>query len=926
MTQRRVDTFSKLPAFALTLSLLLACLPATARAYQQSQDGRGTVSGTVKDTSGANVAAAQVYLINPLQAVLNSAKSDAEGRFQFADMPTGTYELRVTHRGFDNRRMSVKVASRETTDVAVTLEVNRIEEQITVTAESGQAADKDRVAQQVNVINENNILQRTTAVLAQVADEEVGVNLQRTSPTIGGIFVRGLTGKNVAVYVDGVRYTTSAQRGGISTFFNMNEPSSLRAVEILRGPNSAQYGSDSLGGTVNLVSRVPGFGSLEPETHGEINTFFTSADLSFGGNTLITYGTRRFGILANINARRVNNLRPAGGIDSHSSIQRFLGLRSDILGTRLTDTAFTQYGGTFHVNYAPANDQQLIFHYQRAQQDGGKRYDQTLGGDGNLISDLRNLMLDFGYLRYLKQGVGFFDNGSITASYNTQREERVNQGGRGNARGNITHQPERTKVFGLSASLDKQFTRNNTFLVGADFYRETVNAPAFTVNPVTGTTVLSRPRIPDGARYITSGIYAQDVFDAVPDRLRLSMALRYHVASYRSRASNAPIVNGRPLFPDDSLREDNLSGRIGAVVTAARGLNLSFNYSRGFRAPNITDLGTLGLVGNGFEVDALSAIALGGQIGTTADATAVSSGRPVARLRSELSNNFDGGIHFRRARFDTDLVLFLTDLNRSISQQTLILPQGATGLFLGDQPITRQLASGAVIVPLSTNPVLVRSNFDDARLYGLEYTLDARLRRDLTFGGNFTMIRAYNKASGLPPNIEGGTPPATAFLRLRYEPTGARYFVEAYSTLADRQTRLSSLDLGDRRTGAARSRNDIRDFFNNGARARGLVQPDATGTLRLVATNETLRQVQDRQLPLGTVQNGLLVSSDTIAVPLYTYLPGYGLFNLRGGFRVGERSNIFLDFENIGDKSYRAPSWGIDGPGRSITARYQYRF
>ncbi|HEX8633329.1 MAG TPA: TonB-dependent receptor [Pyrinomonadaceae bacterium] len=924
MKHGRGNKLSALLALALALSLSLTFPATTARAQQQ--DGRGRLSGTVKDESGASVADAQVYLINPQQAVLNNVKTDSEGRFNFTDMAAGTYELRVSHRGFDNRRLSVKLVSRETTDVAVVLEVNRLEEQITVTAESGQAADKDRVAQQVNVINENNILQRTTAVLAQVADEEVGVNLQRTSPTIGGIFVRGLTGKNVAVYVDGVRYTTSAQRGGISTFFNLNEPSSLRAVEILRGPNSAQYGSDSLGGTINLVSRVPGFGGDVPETHGEVNTFFTSADLSFGGNTLVTYGTRRFGILANVNARRHSNLRTAGGFDTHSSVTRFLGLRSDILGTRLTDTAFTQYGGTFHVNYAPTNDQQVIFHYQRAQQDGGKRYDQTLGGDGNLISDLRNLMLDFGYLRYLKQGFGFFDNASVTASYNTQREERVNQGGRGNPRANITHQYERTKVFGLNASLDKQFTKHNTFLVGADFYRETVDAPAFTVNPVAGTSVLSRPRVPDGARYITSGVYAQDVFDAIPDRLRLSMAVRYHVASYRSRAANAPVVNGLPLFPDDSLREDNLSGRFGAVVTAAKGLNLSFNYGRGFRAPNITDLGTLGLVGNGFEVDALSAIALGGQIGTTADSTAVASGRPVERLRSELSNNFDGGIHFRRSRFDTDLVLFLTDLNRSISQQTLILPPGAVGLFLGDQPITRQLASGAVVVPLSTNPVLVRSNFDDARLYGLEYTLDARLRRDLTFGGNFTLIRSYNRATGVPPNIEGGTPPATAFLRLRYEPSGKRYFVEAYSTLADRQNRLSTLDLGDRRTGAARSRNDIRDFFNNGARARDLVRPDEAGVLRLVATGETLRQVQDRLLPLGVAQNGVLVTGEGVSVPLYTHLPGYGLFNLRGGFRVGERSNVFLDFENIGDKSYRAPSWGIDGTGRSLTARYQYRF
>jgi outer membrane receptor protein involved in Fe transport len=47
---------------------------------------------------------------------------------------------------------------------------------------------------------------------------------------------------------------------------------------------------------------------------------------------------------------------------------------------------------------------------------------------------------------------------------------------------------------------------------------------------------------------------------------------------------------------------------------------------------------------------------------------------------------------------------------------------------------------------------------------------------------------------------------------------------------------------------------------------------------------------------------------------------------VRGGFRFNENNELQLDFENITDQSYRGPSWGIDGPGRSLTARYQYRF
>jgi hemoglobin/transferrin/lactoferrin receptor protein len=182
------------------------------------------------------------------------------------------------------------------------------------------------------------------------------------------------------------------------------------------------------------------------------------------------------------------------------------------------------------------------------------------------------------------------------------------------------------------------------------------------------------------------------------------------------------------------------------------------------------------------------------------------------------------------------------------------------------------------------------------------------------------MIRAWDKATGLPPNIEGGVPPATGFLRLRYEPLGKSFYIEAYSTLADRQRRLSTLDVEDRRTGATRSRTNIRDFFQRGACLRGLVSPGPDGTCAtgdetvLIATGETLVQVQNRLL--GAAQSA----------PLFPYLPGYGTIGMRGGVHFGERSNIFIDFRNIGDQNHRSPSWGIDGPGRSLTARYQFRF
>jgi hemoglobin/transferrin/lactoferrin receptor protein len=624
--------------------------------------------------------------------------------------------------------------------------------------------------------------------------------------------------------------------------------------------------------------------------------------------------------LINLAARRINRLRPARGVDSHSALTRFLGIPSKILGSRLPDTEFTQYGGKLRVNYLLDKNSQLILFYQRSRQDDGKRYDQLLGGDGNLIADLKNLMLDFGYFRFIKNHFSGFNSAVFTVSYNSQREERVNQGGQGNPFASITHQYERTSVSGFSFFLDKGISENGSVVFGGDYYFEKINSPAFTVNPVTNTTIISRPRIPDEARFVSGGLFLQSAFQLIPKRLRLSGAIRYSIADYKAKASDTPVVNGRRLWQDDSLRVGLLSGRIGLVWKLVEDFRLAFNYSRGFRYPSMTDLGTLGLTGDGYEVDFSVARGLGGTIGTTADSSAVSTGIPVAKLKPEFSNSFDLAFRYSNKRFGTELTFFLLDIEDTITKQALILPPGSVGRFLADQQIINQLPNGVVFVAVATNPVLVRTNYSAARIYGVETESEFWISKELKFSGNYTFIHAKDKQTGLPPNIEGGTPPPTAFLSFKYQPIGKSFWIELYSTLASKQNRLSSLDLADRRTGATRTRSQIANFFRRGACVRGLTNnPDGVcGTndeTILLLTGETLQQVQDRVLGVG-------VSS----APLFTYLPSYAIVNLRGGFYINDKSQINLALENIFDRPYRNPSWGIDGAGRSLRISYRVRF
>lgn len=871
-----------------------------------------SVTGIVRDSNGAVVSGADVSLVNAQQAIVATSATDAEGRFTFQDVPAGTYQLIASSRGFAEIRRVVNARNAENVNLEISLEPRAINEEVTVTANLGNVESVEAVSQKVNVIGEREIEERAKTVVAQIASEEVGVQLQRTSPSVSGIVIRGVTGNKVNVFVDGVRYTTSAQRGGISTFLNLMDPSNLKSAEILRGPNSAQYGSDAIGGSLQFISQIPTYSPDDDSVHGRLGVSFNSADLSYGSNLTTSFATKKFGLLANVAGRRVNTFRAGGGIDSHNAVRRFFEVSSDIaIDGRLPDTAFTQYGGLVKMNWSLGTNSQLIANYMRGQQDGSKRYDQLLGGDGTLIGDLRNLMNDFFYVRYDKIDAGWLDEVAVTYSFNAQREERVNQGGNGNPRASINHEYERMNVHGVSAYANKLIGSRQSLLFGADFYNERISSPAFGVNPVSNAISIRRPRIPDNALYRSGGVYVQDIWDAIPEKLRLIGNMRYSLASYSSLAEDAPIVDGVRLWPDDSLRVSSLTFRAGAVVTPIEGLSFLGNIGRGFRAPHMTDLGALGLVGTGFEVSANEIAGLGATVGSTADDEAVSLGLPVSQLEPETNLNYELGIRYYKGRFATDATVFLNNIRDNIVKQALILPDGAVGQRLGSETITSQLPSGVVFVDVASTPVLVRANFGKNQVWGVEHTFDARINNEWSVGTVFTYVQASDR---------NGTPAPDGWLKIRYMPASRNFWIEPYIHAAYRQERLSSIDLADRRTGARRTAGSIESFFLNGATARGLVGPGPDGMFAteddvLLATGETLAQIQSRVL-----------GPDLEPSSLFPVVPGYVTFNVRGGVKLGERQDLLIEFENITDKNYRGVDWGLDGPGRGVYVRYSTRF
>ena len=879
------------------------------------------VRGVVRDPAGAVVRDAEIRLLTSRQRTVAAARSDDQGRFSLFVAEPGTYLVRLRAAGFADVNTVVVVPAGGSGELDLRTGGPAWQEEVSVTALIDTIEPATRVTQPVNLIDADEIRLRAKSVVAQAVNEEVGLHLQRTSPVMAGIFVRGLTGNKVNVFVDGVRYSTAAQRGGVSTFLDLVDPALVDSVEVLRGPNSAQYGSDALGGSLQFVSRLPAIGSSTARrVDGLFSAGGNTADESIGSNFTGSYSGSRFGLLLGAAGRRIGDLRTGGGLDSHAAVTRFLGVPSTaLMPAHLPETGFKQYGVQATFNWMPGANDHVVTSYRRGRQDDGKRYDQLLGGDGNLIADLQDLTLDLFYTRYERLHAGWFDSVSVTGSVNSQYEERVNQGGNGNPRATINREPERTTAYGLQAALHKQLSARASMVIGGDFYPEHMTAPSIGINPVTGAATVRRGRVPDGAAYRAGGLYAQAALEAVPSKVQLVGNFRVNGASYRARASESPIVNGQPLWPDDELSVRGTAFRAGVFANLSDMWSVTGNVSRGFRAPHITDLGTLGLTGAGFEVAAPDVAGAGGSVGSTADATAVSLGIPVAQVGPETSLAYEGGLHFRDRSARSSLSVFVNEIHDNIVKQTLILPPGATGRTLGGALVTGQNANGAVFVAAATNPVLVRANFDNARVVGIEHTFDWKPAAAWSAGTTFTYLYAKDTRTGLPPNIEGGTPAPEAYIRVDYRAPTGRWWAGSYVHAAAAQDRLSTLDLADRRTGAERSRTSIRNFFLNGATARGWVDRGADGTLGtaddvLSVTGETVAQIQDRVLGAG-------VNS----APLFHEVAGFVTVGLRGGVRTG-RHEWLLDAENVTDRNYRGVSWGVDAPGRGLTVRYLVRF
>src|SRR6185436_5296463 len=312
------------------------------------------IAGTVLDQRGDSIRGAAIVLFGAAGFEAQRSVTDQSGHFTLDKVVAADYVVSVHKRGFREVRRVLHVVPGETLQLEFQLNVASIFETVTVTPARGQPQDVFHVPQSPVVVTQEEMSRQYANILPQALRDVPGVHIQQTTSGQGSPFVRGLTGQQVLHLINGVRFNNATFRPGANQYTALIDQDFADRVEVVRGPGSTQYGSDSLGGTINVLTQsAQGADSLG--IHGHVNTYFASADLSAGVSTNLTGGSDNWGFLFSASGRRTQDLRTGGGLDSHSVVTRLLGISSKFLGNRLQDTAYGQYNANAKLQFKASN-------------------------------------------------------------------------------------------------------------------------------------------------------------------------------------------------------------------------------------------------------------------------------------------------------------------------------------------------------------------------------------------------------------------------------------------------------------------------------------------------------------------------------------------------------------------------------------------
>lgn len=566
------------------LSVLLFLLFLTTLTYAQ----QGTLKGTVTNKDRKPVQFANIAI----KDLHTGATADQQGLFNIKNITPGSYDIKISMVGYQPVMLRKTIVAGQTTMMNISLEedLSKLNEVVVTGVSRATAVRKNPIPiavigkREMNMNVNNNIID---AIIKGVP----GVSAVTTGPNISKPFIRGLGYNRVLTLFDGVRQ--EGQQWGDEHGIEIDQYGISRA-EVVKGPASLTYGSDALAGVINMIPDIP---ELTPgKLQGSFLTDYHSNNGMIGSSLGLAYGSNDWKYVVRATAKAAHNYQ--NKIDGYVYGTAFR--EYNLTGLARVDKAWghSQFGATLYDNTQEIPDgsrDSLTRKFTKQVKDDDDIKNRPLVPEGDLrsytINPLHQRIQHYRVYNHTKWNVG---NGDINAMLGAQQSIRREY--------NHPEMPAQPGLYVVLNTLNYDVRYNLPVMDGIET-TVGVNGMYQSNKSKNGTDF----PIPDYNLFdIGAFFFAKKSFGKVD----VSGGIRYDSRSIRwndfyvgpnnkngfEQHVSLPDTAGAHLqFPQFNHRYTGISGSVGATWNISERILVKANVARGYRAPNITEIGSNGL-------------------------------------------------------------------------------------------------------------------------------------------------------------------------------------------------------------------------------------------------------------------------------------------------------------------------------------------
>ncbi|ACY18791.1 TonB-dependent receptor [Haliangium ochraceum] len=494
----------------------------------------------------------------------------------------------------------------------------------------GDSAPEQRLAARraVSVVDAEALARENPRTTAEALAFAPGVTVQKTNHAGGSPIVRGLTGQKVLLVLDGFRLNNAIMRPGPSQYLATIDPGLVGGIEVVRGAGSVLYGSDAIGGVVQVHSRAIEGGMQRPRAHIAART--ASADRSGRGRLELAGEAGAVRARVGVSAARFGDLRGAGPLPTAMGAPSV----PHYDGDRQRYTGYHERAGDGRVSWQLDPTRTLTAAVYAYRQSDAPRTDKC-SPESCLVFDHQDYDLSYVRFRDSDSALGTLSLGLALARTGEERSQRDSA--------EATIERERDTLWALSgyarAALPawRRGTATVRLSAGLDAHHESL-ASAAAVEMSGQTQPLARGKFLDGSSQAAMAGYGL-VELALGEAVNFDAGLR--LSTHRARIGADP-ESGAPAF---TARQTLPVANAGASLRVAAPVYLLVHAAQAFRAPNLYDLtAQSGGSGPGYQ-------------------------RPNPALVAETARSLEVGVQVRHPRLSGELFAYRSHLRDFITRR-----------------------------------------------------------------------------------------------------------------------------------------------------------------------------------------------------------------------------------------------------------------